>query len=366
VIPRSPFADLARAGGAVLEEYHGVTLVREYAGSLGEYAAVRTGAGLFDRSYRAALRFTGEDRATFLHNMLSNDVTGLRPGSGCYATLLTRESKVVADANLFCMEDSFRLDVEVRVKERARSHLEKFIVADDVEIDDRTEIETSLGVHGPRSAEVVSAALAASVPGAAFEHVSGTIAGASVLVARVDWTGDPGFEVTVSRAAAPTVWQALLAAGTPMGLRTAGTAAAEILRLEAGIPCVDVDFDENRLVLEVGLERGISFQKGCYLGQEIVERTLARGHVNRRLVGLRIRGERVPTRGARVLKDGGEIGWVTSAVVSPHLRSPIAFGYVRRDAMEVGTQVEIEVPAARAIAEVAALPFYGGEGRLEK
>jgi len=169
--------------------------------------------------------------------------------------------------------------------------------------------------------------------------------------------------VSVARADGPAVWQALLGAGAPLGLRPAGMAAAEILRLEAGIPYPDVDFDETHLVLEAGLERGISFRKGCYLGQEIVERASARGHVNRRLVGLRIHGDRVPARGARILKGGAETGRITSAAFSPHLRAPIALGYVRRDAISAGSRVEVEISGTTVVAEVAALPFYRGEGR---
>src|SRR5215510_3102718 len=131
---QSPFADLERARGAVLRDYGGLTLVETYSDPLTESADVRATAGIFDRSYRTALRFTGPDRVTFLHNLLSNDIAALRSGTGCYATLLTRESKVVADANVFCMEHSVRLDLDVRVKDRARAHLEKFLVADDVEI----------------------------------------------------------------------------------------------------------------------------------------------------------------------------------------------------------------------------------------
>jgi glycine cleavage system T protein len=363
VILQSPFADLERARGAVFHDYGGLTLVETYSDPLTECAAVRTGAGVFDRSYRAALRFTGQDRVTFLHNLLSNDIAALGPGTGCYATLLTRESKVVADANVFCMEDSVRLDLDVRVKDRARAHLEEFLVADDVEIEDRTELDTSVGVHGPRSSEIVRAALAADVPRVAFEHVSGTIGGATVLVARVDWTGDPGFEVTVARAAGPAVWQTLLAAGAPLGVGPVGMAAAEILRLEAGIPYPGVDFDERYLVLEAGLERGISFRKGCYLGQEIVERASARGHVNRRLVGLRILGDQAPARGARIFREGVETGRITSSAFSPNLRAPIALGYVRRDAAAAGSRVEVEISGTTVAAEVVALPFFRGGGR---
>jgi len=355
MLPPSPFAELAHARGAVPRDYGGIELAETFGDSRREYAEARAGAGLFDLSFRTGLVFTGADRTTFLHNMLSNDILALRPGAGCYATLLTRESKVVADANVFCRSESIRLDVDLRVKDRARAHLEKFLVADEVEIDDRSEVETSLGVHGPRSPEILRATLAAEIPAAEFDHVDGAIAGAPVLVARLDWTGDPGFDLVMARSDAPAVWRALLANG---GLHPIGMAAAEVLRLEAGRPYVDVDFDESHLVLEAGLERGINFQKGCYLGQEIVERASARGHVNKRLVGLRIEGEETPQRDARIWKDGGETGRITSAVFSPELRTPIAFGYVRREAMAAGSRVEVEVSGKTQPAEVVTLPFY--------
>src|SRR2546421_5306004 len=160
MLPPSPFVALARARGAALQSYGGHELAETFGDPIEECASVRSAAGLFDLSFRAGLSFTGADRTTFLHNLLSNDVAGLRPGAGCYATLLTRESKVVADTYVFCGNDSIRLELDGRVKGRAREHLERFLVADEVEIEDRSEVETSLGVHGPRAGEILSGASA--------------------------------------------------------------------------------------------------------------------------------------------------------------------------------------------------------------
>jgi folate-binding protein YgfZ len=355
----SPFAAWSFGHGARMRSYGGIDLAESFTDAQTEAIETRLGAGLFDRSWRASLRFTGQDRATFLHNLLSNDVAALRPGTGCYATLLTRESKVVADGDVLCLEDAIRFELDRSVTEKARAHLERFLVADDVEIDDRSEQDASLGVHGPRAPEIVKAAFPdCDLPQRELEHRLAAMAGATLLIVRTDWTGDPGFDFVTARADALRVWQTMVSIGEARGLRPAGMAAAEILRLEAGRPRIGVDFDETRLVLEAALERGVHFSKGCYLGQEIVERASARGHVNKRLVGLRIEGETPPLPDARIIAEESEVGRVTSGVFSPHVDSAIALGYVRRGFTDPGTRVSVEIAATRAPAVVATLPFY--------
>lgn len=354
---RSPFALLARAAGATPRSYGPLELPEHFGPADVEYARARGAAALFDFSFRAGLRFVGSDRQAFLHNLLSNDVQGLQPGTGCYATLLTQQSRVVCDAYVFCTADALRLDVDALLKDRAREHLEKFLVADDVEIEDRSGAEAVLGVFGPRSVEVLRAA-GAEPPAPEFGHGETGLDGLRAWAARVDWTGDGGFEIVVPRADAEAAWRTLARAGESVGLVPAGMATLDALRLEAGIPWPGVDFDESHLVLEAGLERGINFRKGCYLGQEVVERASSRGHVNRRLVGLRLYGGPVPARGASIRHDGTECGRVTSAAWSPHLRTPIALGYVRREVREPGSRLEVELAEGVAPAEVASLPFY--------
>lgn len=356
-IEPNPLAAVESARGAVLRVYGGLELPEKFADAMAEYDSVRHGAGLFDLSFRGPLRFTGTDRASFLHNLLTNDVASLRPGDGCYAALLTQQSRVVADANVYALEDSILLDLDLRLMARAREHLEKHLVADDVEIEDASATHLWLGVHGARALDALRAAVDAPLPEAALSHAALEAAGVPVRVARTAWTGALGYDLLVARDRAAELWEALLAAGAAAGLRPAGMVAFNVLRVEAGIPWVGVDVDESHLVLEAGLERAINFRKGCYLGQEVVERASARGHVNRRLVGLRIAGRVAPPSGAKLWSDGKEIGQVTSAVLSPAVAAPIALAYVRREHVEPGSRIEVDVPSGRTTAEVVSMPF---------
>ncbi|MGH7857498.1 MAG: hypothetical protein ACREQY_09215, partial [Candidatus Binatia bacterium] len=254
----SPFASLERESGAVLRSYDGIELPEHYGDPVSEHRAARDAAALFNLGFRARLRFTGSDRATFLHNLLSNDIRSLGAGTGCYATVLTQQSRVVADTNLVCAEEELLLDVEAAAKDRAREHLEKYLVADEVEIDDRESAEATLGIHGLRAAEILREAIGGvEVPGGELEHRLVEIGGAKVRVVRVHWTGASGFDLWLPRSAATAVWGALIRAGQSAGLRPAGMAAFEMLRVEASVPRAALDFDESHLVLEAGLERGI-------------------------------------------------------------------------------------------------------------
>lgn len=334
------------------------------AGDLAREIRIATeAAAVFDFSFRTALRFTGDDRQSFLHNLLSNDVASLTPGTGIYATLLTQQSKVVTDAYVFCSAESLRVELDRALAPRARQHLESFLVADDVEIEDLTGREREIGLFGPKSTNVLQA-LNASIPDPALAHRTTQIAGAPVWIARIDWIAEPCFEIVADPEHAEPVLSALRAAAESVGGGLAGSRALDVLRLEAGLPWPGVDFDERYLVLEAGLERGIHFRKGCYLGQEVVERASSRGHVNRRLVGLVIDGDRVPDRGAAITRDdGGAVGEITSAALSPGVGAPIALGYVRREVAEPGQALCVATPGGVAAARVAALPFRGGSGK---
>ncbi len=355
----SPFLDAERAAGATIQTYGGLELPEKFVDPMAEYEAARAAAGLFDLSFRGSLRFTGSDRTSFLQNMLSADIRALRPGGSCYTAILTQQSKVVADGKVSCFDDSLLLDVDLRFKDRVREHLEKFLVADEVEIEDQSEAETTLGIHGPRAGAVLQAALEGQdLPEAEQEHRSARIGDQSLRIAWSNWTGDKGFDVSIPRQSAAAIWGVVAKAGLPFGLRPIGMVAFNVLRVEAGIPWMGVDFDESSLVLEAGLDRAISFTKGCYLGQETVERTHSRGHVNRKLVGLRFDGRMVPRAGAKVAQDGSEVGRVTSAVFSPAVGSAIGMGYVRREVMNPGSRLQVELPSGTITAEVVAMPFF--------
>jgi folate-binding protein YgfZ len=175
-----------------------------------------------------------------------------------------------------------------------------------------------------------------------------------VRVAAVTHTGENGYLLFGHPAMASALWEHCRAAGAePVGME-----ALNVLRVEAGIPWYGPDFDDSILISEAGLEAAISYRKGCYLGQEVVERVTARGHVQRKLMGLRCEGDIVPPPQAKLLHADKEVGWITSAVHSPACQSIIALGYVRSECWEAGPELQIAPAAGIATAHVVALPFY--------
>ena len=345
------------AHGATLIDDRGIELPERFTDPVAEYQAVREKAGLIDLSFRAQVRMTGEDRISFLQGMISNDVKALRPGDGCAATLLTEQGRIVADLRVYALDNTLLLDVDARIKEKMIEALSRFIIADDVEMEDLSEQQVTFALQGPEAAQVLTAAGMSLSLDKSFQHQEVNFVGTTVRVIRVSDTGEDGYELLVPAEQAEHCWQTLLQAGEPSGLRPVGLAALQMLRVEAGIPWYGLDMDEKRIVLEVGLEQAISFKKGCYLGQEVVERATARGQVNRKLSGLLLHGDTLPESGTKLFHEAQEVGWVTSAVQSPRFGHPIALGYIRREHLTPGTQLRIDSPGTPMIAEVATLPF---------
>lgn len=354
---KSPLFTWHETHGTRFIDDRGIELPAHFTDPLREYQAVREAAGLIDYSFRVQVRMTGEDRVSFLQGIISNDIKALRPGDGCAATLLTEQGRLVADLRVYALDSALLLDVDVRIKDKAMEALSRFIIADDVELEDISEQQVTIALQGPLTPQILTAVgIPLSLP-KAFQHGEGTIGSSSAHIVHADDTGSDGYELFVPRAHAEQVWQTLLQVGEPFGLRPVGLTALNLLRIEAGIPWYGVDMDESRIVLEVGLEHAISFKKGCYLGQEVVERATARGHVNRKLSGLLIQGDTIPISGDKLFHDSQEVGWVTSAIVSPRLGRPIALAYVRREHLAPGTQLRIDRQGTPVIAEVTTLPF---------
>ncbi len=329
-----------------------------------QYRALREGAAIVDRSDRARLLLTGNDRRSYLQGLLTNDVAALTPGTGCYAAYLTPQGRMIADMRVFELGDAVLLDLEGSAGAAVRDRLSQFIFSEDVEVRDLTEPKAQVGVYGPVAAVVLSAALAAAhaageaAPGAATLEAMAILAsarwdfaGAPAYVLRGDDPGVAGFDVVLDAAAGPVLTAALRAAGG-VGV---DDEVVEITRIEAGRPRFGVDMTGDTIPLEAGIEdRAISRTKGCYVGQEIIIRVLDRGHgrVARRLVGLRLSSPAPPARGEVIRAGEREIGQVTSAARSP-AAGVIALGYVHRDFTEPGTSLVV----AGSEATVAATPF---------
>jgi folate-binding protein YgfZ len=328
-----------------------------------QYEAVTTAAGATELNRRGRLRLTGRDRRGYLQGLLTNDIVALEPGSGCYAALLTPQGRMITDMRVLELGDAVLLDLPREGAEPVRDRLDQFIFAEDVQVENVTERWPALGVYGPSASSIVATALARTGDASQLESLApfGSVNWAwnasSVVVARNDDYGVPGFDLYAQKPIA----QGLAASLRQAGAADLGAEALEVLRIEAGTPAFGADMNEETIPLEAGIQdRAISLTKGCYVGQEIIIRVLHRGHgrVARRLVGLSMQpGVPVPARDDRIAKEAREVGAVTSAAWSPALGRPIALGYVHRDCADVDTTVSIAHGHEALAAVVVALPF---------
>lgn len=320
-----------------------------------EWAAVRQRCGLLDARFRGLLRLSGADRTTFLQGMVSNNVAALQAGQGVYAALLTIQGKMVADLRVYALADELWLDVPAVREAAVRETLDRYIVADDVEFAADDAWAPLVAVEGPQAARTLIGVLGNAVDGMqAFDHREFTFDGARVRVAAASHTGENGYLLFGNPGLTARLREHCQAAGA----EPVGTDALNVLRVEAGIPWYGPDFDDSILILEVGLDAAISYRKGCYLGQEVVERVSARGQIHRKLVGLVCGGETVPLADATLVHGDKEVGRITSAVWSPARQAVIALGYARSEYWEPGTELQIALPRGTAAGQVVALPFY--------
>jgi folate-binding protein YgfZ len=314
--------------------------------SLEQYQALRQGAGLIDRSGKGRLRLTGADRRSYLQGLLTNDIDALGPGQGCYACLLTAQGRMIADMYVMELGDAILMDLEGDITAKVFAHLEQFIFAEDVQVEDVSASLAQIGVFGPTATTVLSRVIGPLEALRPLENRSTTWNGRSLTVVGRDDVGVGGFDLVIDRAAASDLVSAIREAGAI----EVGDRAVETCRIEAGHPVFHKDMTEETIPLEAGIEdQAISVTKGCYVGQEIIIRVLHRGggRVARRLVGLRLPPDAaVPTSGDPIRAGDREIGRVTSATWSPSLQHPIALGYVHRDFVTPGTRVAL--PAADA------------------
>ena len=315
---------------------------------------------MIDRSGRGRIVVSGGDRASYLQGLVTNDVVALKPGQGCYAAYLTAQGRMIADLHIYELGDVMLLTMAGEVKDTVLARLDQLIFSEDVQLGDVTGTFTQLAVVGPQAASRLAAVLGSvsvETLEAMPEHGNTRIEwqGSPVIVTRVTDTGEPGYDLFVDRERG----QALAAALAAAGIVDADAATAEAIRIEAGVPLFHRDMDETTIPLEANLEsRAISFNKGCYVGQEVVIRVLHRGHgrVARKLVGLLVDGDGVPAPGTAIRSGEREIGAVTSSTRSPALQRPIALGYVHRDFVEPGTALTV----GDASAQVVATPFVTG------
>ena len=356
----SPLLDFHRTAGVELEPYFGVTLPAQFAGTPAEHSTARQSVALIDTNFRSVFSLAGPDRVRYLNAILTSNVRDLHPGQGAIGLLLNAQGHILAELETLACEDRILVFGHALERGKTAEILEKFIIMDDAVLTDETAQSGTLAVEGPLApaiarelAEIDLLALpsrghvAVAVKSASGEEIA-------CRVIRRSLYGFPGAEFLLPRGALGALWGALAVAVRKQGGAPIGYRALNALRLEAGIPWFSVDFDERQIPHEAALESThISYTKGCYTGQEIVERVRSRGHVNRRLTGLQFSVAEPPVAGAALRAGDAEAGHVTSAAYSQLASKAIGMGYLRREFTKAG----VALHCGEADAETIELPL---------
>ncbi|MFO0928698.1 MAG: glycine cleavage T C-terminal barrel domain-containing protein [Gemmataceae bacterium] len=344
----------AVTSAATLADDAGWRLPAHFGDPAAEYDAARSAAALFDRSSRGKLTAAGTEAVVFLHNLSTNDVKGLAPGHGCETFFCTATAKAVAHGTLWReppdgKRERLWLDLPAGQAEKLLQHLDRYLISEDVTLTDHTGALAQMHLAGPDAGRTLAAA---GLDVGAWQRDTFRTVG-DWTVRMTDPLGMPGYDLLGPAADAPALWQRLVAAGA----RPAGMEAWEMLRVEAGTPEFGKDIFDTTFAPEVGrTATAISYQKGCYLGQEPIVMARDRGMVQRGMVGLLLGADPLPP-GTLLVHAGKEVGRTLSSVRSPRLGQAVALATVRRAQTTAGTELEADVAGVRRPVRVAALPL---------
>jgi folate-binding protein YgfZ len=347
----TPLAALHRASGAQIGQWFGCTLPSRWGDPAEEERFALESVALIDKSYRAYLTFSGPDRVRYLNAILTNNIKDLEAGHGLVSLLLNPQGRILAEIETYARDEALFCVSYQMIHARLVEWMEKYIIMDDVTLADDTEAFGTLALEGPRTLETVKRLsgidLALHVE---LRQLDARVEGVACKISRRSPGGVAGAEFLAVRGDLEKLWQSLSAAAHENGGGAMGYEALNALRLAQGIPWFGYDFGEQQIPHEAGLESShISYTKGCYTGQEIVERVRSRGQVNRRRVRLKFEGDLVPASGTSLTADGKEIGHVTRAAKDWHPPGVLAMGYVRREHAQQGSRVEWAGGAATVI-----------------
>jgi folate-binding protein YgfZ len=346
----TPLATLHRGTGANLGVWFGCDLPDDWGDPREEQRFANESVALVDKNCRAYFSFTGPDRARYLNAILTNNIKELITGAGVISLLLNAQGRIQAEMETFASADELFCVSCRLVREKLAEVLEKYIIMDDVTLTDETEKYGTLAIEGPEAAAVVKELTGFDLGGLAelgWAEVNagpqsgGPSASIPCRIVKRSHSGVAGAEFIISREQLEPMWNVLLAAtrqhgGGPMGYR-----ALSAQRLVQGTPWFGYDFSEKQIPHEAGLETShISYTKGCYTGQEIVERVRSRGQVNRRRVELIFSGDSVPENGENLTVDDKTAGFVTRAAQSWFPPGILGMGYLGKESRSPGTTLQ--------------------------
>jgi folate-binding protein YgfZ len=338
----TPLVELHRAAGANLGVWFGCALPDDFGDWRREYFFAKQSVALIDKNYRAYLSFTGPDRVRYLNAILTNNIKDLAPSHGNVSLLLNPQGHILAEIETYALADKLFCVSYAMIRERLIETLDKFIIMDDVTLTDDTQQYGTLALEGPAAAKLVSDLTGVdlnALPELGMQDAR--IGSLACTVVRRSPGKLVSAEFLIERQHLEALWKILSAKAGAAGGGPMGYTALSALRLEQGIPWFSYDFGEKQIPHEAGLQdTHISYTKGCYTGQEIVERVRSRGQVNRRRVDLIFNTPSAPPAGEILTVAGKEVGYVTRSAAPPSRKFAIGMGYARKEANALGTQLE--------------------------
>ncbi len=353
---RTPLYSQLVASGGQMTNRLGAEEASVFDDARHEYVGLLTGCGVYDLGWRGKMVATGGDRARWLNGMITNNIRDLALNRGNYNFLLNAQGRILGDLYAYNRGDYLLMDTAAWQVPTLKETFDKFIIMDDVEITDISEKLTSLAVQGPRAKEVLHDAGVKFADVNPMEVQDITWNDAGISVTRTGSAVTQTYELWLVPSAAGPLWDTLVGRGAkPVGMQ-----ALEMFRIAAGVPRFGQDITERYLPQETAQDSALNFSKGCYIGQEIVERIRSRALLHRRLTGLVVEGP-PPASGAKIQFDGKDVGEITSGTSVPagDRDLTIALGYVRSEAQAPGTKVSIDGVKAT----VSDIPFKDAFGR---
>jgi len=357
---RTPLHDIHLALGARMVPFAGYEMPVQYSSIIEEHRTVRSAVGLFDLSHMGELQVGGQEALAFLRYALVSDPGALEPGQAQYSMLCTADGGIIDDLIVYRVEGGYLIVCNASNRDAVIAQLASLQAHGDFDaaIDDRSDATALIAPQGPRSPELLAQLTDLDLATLGnYRSMRGRVAGIDCLVARTGYTGEDGFELFCDARRATRVWDALVAAGSDLGLRPCGLGSRDTLRLEAGMPLYGNELDRSVNPYEANLGRVVKMEKGEFVGRSALAAVQQTGP-RRRLVGLLMRGDAIARHGYPVRVDGKQVGVVTSGTLSPTLGQRIAMAYLPAASAAIGGEVEVIVRERPYRAEQVKLPFY--------
>lgn len=357
---RTPLYEAHKALGARLVEFGGWEMPVRYSGDIAEHQAVRQRAGLFDVCHMGEFNASGPGALDFLQSLVPNNVARLAENQALYTQILRPDGGTLDDLIIYHRgPDRYMIVVNAGTMPKDWGWFgESAASKSDVTLENVSEATGLLALQGPLAQRILQPLTETPLDGIAYYHsLPGSVAGIDCLISRTGYTGEDGFELYCASQAVNDLWNRLLESGAPEGLLPAGLGARDTLRLEAGYCLYGHELTEEITPLEAGLGWTVKLDKGTdFIGREALA-TEKRDGLRRKLIGIELTERGVPRAGYRLLRDGAQVGELTSGTMAPSLNKPIGLGYAAPDTA-VGTSIAVEIRGKAVAATVVPLPFY--------